>query len=109
LGFNEYFPAPFPITVDLLDYSGRSWTVRMKKRGEKVFLTVGWENFVKDNNLEDGKYLQFIYDRDRTFYVIIYGHNMCSEYRDFPQVAVEVDDYENGEEEEDGDDQDKHQ
>lgn len=66
----------------------------MKKRGEKVLLTLGWENFVKDNNLEDGKYLNFIYDCDRTFYVIIFGHDMCSEFRDFPQVVVDVDDYE---------------
>ncbi|EOA39422.1 hypothetical protein CARUB_v10012547mg [Capsella rubella] len=99
LGFNEYFPDPLPITVDLLDYSGRSWTVRMKKIGENVFLTLGWENFVKDNNLEDGKYLNFIYDCDRTFYVIIFAHDMCSEFRGFPQVIVDVDDYETCEDE----------
>lgn len=103
MGFEEHFPAPLPITVDLLDYNGRSWTVRVKKRGENVFLTVGWENFVKDNNLEDGKHLNFIYDRQRTFYVIIFGHNMCSEFRGFPQVVVEVDDYENGEDEDEED------
>lgn len=72
----------------------------MKKRGAKVFLTLGWENFAKDNNLEDGKWLNFIYDCNRTFYVIIFGHGGCSEHRDFPQVVLDVDDYETGEEEE---------
>ncbi|XP_019091297.1 PREDICTED: B3 domain-containing protein At1g16640-like [Camelina sativa] len=107
LGFNEYFPDPLPITVDLLDYSGRCWTVRMKKRGDKVLLTLGWdwENFVRDNNLEDGKYLNFIYDCDRTFYVIIFGHDMCSEFRDFPQVVVDVDDYATGEDDEEVEEQ----
>ncbi|KAG2268442.1 hypothetical protein Bca52824_062997 [Brassica carinata] len=76
LAFNEYFPDPLPNTVELLDYYGRSWTIRMKKRGETVFLTVGWENFVKDNELEDGKMMEFIYDCDRTFmlsYLVMAG------------------------------------
>lgn len=56
-----------------------------------------WETFVGENNLEDGKMLNFIYDCSRTF---IGG---CSEYIDFPQVSidVDVDDYGTGEEEED--------
>nr|VDC65884.1 unnamed protein product [Brassica rapa] len=100
LAFNEYFPDPLPNTVELLDYYGRSWTIRMKKRGETVFLTVGWENFVKDNELEDGKMMEFIYDCDRTFYVVIFGHGGVSELRVFPQAVVDVGDYATGEEEE---------
>ncbi|XP_013584789.1 PREDICTED: B3 domain-containing protein At1g16640 [Brassica oleracea var. oleracea] len=99
LAFNEYFPDPLPNTVELLDYYGRSWTIRMKKRGETVFLTVGWENFVKDNELEDGKMMEFIYDCDRTFYVVIFGHGGVSELRVFPQAVVDVGDYATGEEE----------
>ncbi|KAG5392414.1 hypothetical protein IGI04_022377 [Brassica rapa subsp. trilocularis] len=72
----------------------------MKKRGETVFLTVGWENFVKDNELEDGKMMEFIYDCDRTFYVVIFGHGGVSELRVFPQAVVDVGDYATGEEEE---------
>lgn len=100
LGLNEHFPDPLPNTVDLLDYCGRCWTVRTKRRGESVFLTVGWENFVKDNELEDGKMMNFIYDCNRTFHVIIFGHDSVSEHRDFPRAVVDVSDYETGEEEE---------
>ncbi|KAF8082215.1 hypothetical protein N665_0844s0028 [Sinapis alba] len=99
LRFNEYFPDPLPNTVELQDSCGRSWMIRMKKRGETVFLTVGWENFVKDKELEDGKMMNFIYDCNRTFYVIIFGHGGVSEFRDFPQAVVDVSDYATGEEE----------
>ncbi|ESQ35149.1 hypothetical protein EUTSA_v10009082mg [Eutrema salsugineum] len=104
LGFNEYFPHPLPNTVELLDYCGRSWTIRMKRIGDKVFLTVGWENFVKENNLEDGKMMNFIYDCNRTFHVIIFGHHGVSEFIDFPQVVMDVDEYETCEEEEEEED-----
>ncbi|CAH8381317.1 unnamed protein product [Eruca vesicaria subsp. sativa] len=99
LGFNEHFPDTLPNTVDLLDYCGRSWTIRMKRRGETLFLTVGWENFVKDNELEDGKMMNFIYDCNRTFHVIIFGHGSVSEFRVFPQVVIDVSDYATGEDE----------
>ncbi|CAH2037325.1 unnamed protein product [Thlaspi arvense] len=103
MGFNEYLPDPLPNVVELLDYGGRSWSVRMKKRGRRVFLTIGWENFVKENNLEDGKMMNFIYDCNRSFYVIIFGHDGVSESRDFPQVVIDVDEYGTGEEEDEED------
>ncbi|KAL1221337.1 B3 domain-containing protein [Cardamine amara subsp. amara] len=98
LVFNEYLPNPLPTNVEVLSYRGRSWTVRMKRRGEKVFLRNGWEDFVNENNLEDGKLMQFTYDCNRTFSVLIFGHDGCSELRDFPQDVIDViDDYEFGE------------
>lgn len=57
--------------------------IRMKKRGEIVFLIVGWENFVKDNEFEDGKMMEFIYDCDWIFYVVIFGYGGVSEFRVF--------------------------
>lgn len=70
-----------------------------------MFLTVGWENFVKDNELEDGKMMNFIYDCNRTFHVVIFGHDRVSEHRDFPQAVVDASDYATGEEEDEDDEE----
>ncbi|CAA7056724.1 unnamed protein product [Microthlaspi erraticum] len=98
--FNEYLADPLPNNVELLGQGKRSWTIRLEKRGETMFLTLGWETFVRENNLEDGKRLTFCYDGDRSFMVVVYGHGGCNEFRDLPQVAIDVDDYATCEEEE---------
>eukprot|EP00268_Persea_americana_P026173 TRINITY_DN2556_c0_g1_i1.p1 TRINITY_DN2556_c0_g1~~TRINITY_DN2556_c0_g1_i1.p1 ORF type:complete len:295 (+),score=47.91 TRINITY_DN2556_c0_g1_i1:21-905(+) len=53
------------------------WPVKMKHDAGKLFFDNGWQDFVKDKNLEVGDFLVFRYDGDSGFDVQIFGKSGC--------------------------------
>ncbi|PIA52395.1 hypothetical protein AQUCO_01000339v1 [Aquilegia coerulea] len=71
--FNGDVPKQFILTSS----TRRSWEVSVKKVDNDLFLCEKWPNFAKDNALEFGDLLVFIYNGNSEFDVKIFGSNAC--------------------------------
>ncbi|KAK9726734.1 hypothetical protein RND81_05G233700 [Saponaria officinalis] len=63
--------------VTLENPDAKKWDIRMTNLDGSVAFQKGWHNFVKDNGVERGDFLQFNYFGDSRFFVDIFGSNGC--------------------------------
>ncbi|KAL5705018.1 hypothetical protein ACHQM5_023370 [Ranunculus cassubicifolius] len=86
--FVKYFKPKFPKTI-LLKVSIRvCWNVKLKKKGQDVFLLgKAWRCFVEDNSIEYGDILQFRLCGNSKFYVMIYDQSCCEKEKITEDVA----------------------
>ncbi|KAI3452082.1 hypothetical protein Pfo_008747 [Paulownia fortunei] len=64
--------------VSLLETeAGKSWDVKIKPLNEQFYLTDGWPEFVKDNQLSEMDFLVFHLVSKSTFQVAVYGMDGC--------------------------------
>lgn len=73
--------------VTLKVRSGRSWTAKVSKRSNGVYIEDGWQEFLKDNSLGKDEFLRFWYDGNMCFSIQIFGKNGCERINvDSPKV-----------------------
>lgn len=90
--FIKHFKGNIPRKVGLIDMKGNTWYANMEESKEGVFISNGWEIFVRDKFIQIGSFLVFKYDYKSTSFTIrIFGRNECKREEDFVRVKVEAD------------------
>ncbi|KAL2905745.1 hypothetical protein RDABS01_004455 [Bienertia sinuspersici] len=75
--FKADFKGKLSENVILRGPSGNCWITTLAKRREDFVLQNGWQNFVKDHNLNEGDLLVFHYVEDSLFEVMIFDATAC--------------------------------
>ncbi|XP_057771211.1 putative B3 domain-containing protein Os03g0621600 [Salvia miltiorrhiza] len=79
------------------EYSPTSWDVKIKNLSSDFYMTDGWSEFVKDNQLGELDFLTFRFMAESTFRVSIYGGDGCPKHpTPMSSRGGDVDKIENG-------------
>ncbi|XP_074309162.1 uncharacterized protein LOC141643765 [Silene latifolia] len=71
--FNHNFNGNVPRKISLKSTSGIVWQAKLQIVDGYIYITKGWELYVKDHSLTDGDFLIFHYLQNATFLVMIFG------------------------------------
>ncbi|KAI3946040.1 hypothetical protein MKX01_024796 [Papaver californicum] len=91
--FIKYFNGKLPDKMILRSPTGRSWTIKMKKSGNKyLFFNKGWPEFVHAHSLQNTDIVVFKCQGNSKFHVKIYAKTGCEKElpSEFTEPILEV-------------------
>ncbi|KAK2978382.1 hypothetical protein RJ640_016484 [Escallonia rubra] len=71
-GFMKHIPNEELGTATLESSSGRRWSVELRRKKDGLFITDGWQEFIRDNSLVNYELVLFTYDGKKHFSVQIF-------------------------------------
>ncbi|KAK3005201.1 hypothetical protein RJ639_016443 [Escallonia herrerae] len=71
-GFMKHIPIEELGTATLESSSGRRWSVELRRKKDGLFITNGWQEFIRDNSLVNYELVLFTYDGKKHFSVQIF-------------------------------------
>ena len=76
--FSDNLKKKLPENVSLKGPSGVVWNIGLTARGDTIYFTNGWEQFVNDHSLNENDFLVFKYNGESLFEVLIFnGNSFC--------------------------------
>jgi len=76
--FSDNLKKKLPENVTIKGPSGIVWNIGLTTRGDTIYFTNGWQQFVKDHSLKENDFLVFKYNGESHFEVLIFnGNSLC--------------------------------
>ncbi|XP_039688815.1 putative B3 domain-containing protein Os03g0621600 isoform X2 [Medicago truncatula] len=76
--FSDNLKKKLPENVTIKCPSGIVWNIGLTARGDTVYFTNSWQQFVKDHSLKENDFLVFKYNGESHFEVLIFnGNSFC--------------------------------
>ncbi|XP_020254477.1 B3 domain-containing protein Os12g0592300-like isoform X2 [Asparagus officinalis] len=75
--FSDHFKSELSQNVILRSPSGTIWSVELAKTSDEISFQVGWDEFVKDNHIQEGDFVIFKYNGNSCFKFSIFKRDHC--------------------------------
>ncbi|XP_058727665.1 uncharacterized protein LOC131599270 [Vicia villosa] len=75
--FCDNIKKALPESVTLKDPGGVLWNIEVTSRDDTLYLTHGWQQFVKEHSLKENDFLVFKYNGESLFEVLIFDESLC--------------------------------